>query len=422
MHRLGAACTPRRANSGRDLGFGDDPPMNRHLALLALCQGLFLTNNVTFIAINGLVGLALAPLGWMATLPVTGYVVGGALSTMPVARLQARLGRKRAFQVGLLVAAVSAGVCAWAVVTRDFWLLVGATLVAGFYNANASLYRFAGPELVDPSYKERAISLVLAGGIIGAFAGPNLAAGARDWLAAPFAGAYLALVGVALLSLVAMSLIRFPPHAAPAPGPAGGRPLRELARQPVFIVAVAASALGYGVMNLLMAATPIAMQQCALPFSDAALVLEWHVLGMFVPSFFTGHLIRRFGPLPVMGVGAALNFACVAIALSGVDLMQFLAALFVLGVGWNFLYVGGTTLFTQAYRPEERNRAQGAMDFCVFSTMALTSFASGALVTTQGWQLLNAGSLVPIAIVALALVWLARQPAHGRADAARTAG
>jgi MFS family permease len=386
-------------------------PMNRHLLLLAVCQGLFLTNNVVFIAINGLVGLALAPLGWMATLPVSGYVVGAALSAMPVARLQARVGRKRAFQVGLVVAALSSALCALAVAIGSFWLLVAATMVAGFYSANAALYRFAGPELVAPQHKERAISLVLAGGIAGAFIGPNLASAARGWLAVPFAGAYLALVGVALLSLAVLSFIRFPEHVPPAGGISGGRPLAELARQPVFGVAIVAAALGYGVMNLLMAATPIAMQQCQHPFESAALVLEWHVLGMFVPSFFTGHLIKRFGALPVMTVGVLLNLVCVAVALSGVDLMQFLVSLFALGVGWNFLFTGGTTLFTQAYRPEEKNKAQGAMDFCVFSTMAVSSFASGAMVTTQGWAWLNLGSLLPIALVALALAWLAARRA-----------
>ena len=167
-----------------------------------------------------------------------------------------------------------------------------------------------------------------------------------------------------------------------------------------------AAALGYGVMNLLMAATPIAMQHHGLPFADAALVLEWHVLGMFVPSFFTGHLIKRFGALPIMAIGVLLNFACTAVALSGIELMQFLIALFVLGVGWNFLYVGGSTLLTDTYRIEEKNKAQGAMDFCVFSTMAITSFASGALVTTQGWTWLNVGSLLPTALIGVALVWL----------------
>ena len=385
----------------------DDRYMNRQLLLLVLCQGLFLTNNVVFIAINGLVGLSLAPLAWMATLPVTGYVVGGALSTILVARTQARWGRRRSFQLGLVVAAIASALCAYAAVTRNFWLLVAATVIAGYYSANAALYRFAGPELVAPAFKERAISLVLAGGIVGAFAGPNLASATRSLLAVPFAAAYVALVAVALLSLAALSLIRFPTHVAQQPGVGSGRPLGEIARQPVFIVAVIAAALGYGVMNLLMAATPIAMQRCGLPFSEAALVLEWHVLGMFVPSFFTGHLIKRFGALPIMAIGVLLEAACIAVALSGIDLMQFLVALFTLGVGWNFLYIGGTTLLTATYRPEEKNKAQGAMDFCVFSTMALTSFASGALVTTQGWTWLNLGSLPIVALIGVALFWLA---------------
>ena len=383
--------------------------MNRNLFLLALCQGLFLTNNVVFVAINGLVGLSLAPRSWMATLPVTGYVLGSALSTILVARLQARLGRKRSFQIGLLVAAASAALCAYAAASQSFWLLVMATVIAGFYAANASLYRFAGPELVAPSFRERAISLVLAGGIVGAVVGPNLASATRSLLPVPFVGAYLSLIVVALLSLLALSFVRFAAHVTPRRGADSGRPLSQIARQPVFIVAVAASALGYGVMNLLMAATPIAMAQCKHPFESAALVLEWHVLGMFVPSFFTGQLIRRFGELPIMTVGALLNFACVAVALSGVDLMQFLTALFLLGVGWNFLYVGGTTLLTSAYRAEEKNKAQGAMDFCVFSTMAISSFSSGALITTQGWVWLNLGSLVPLSLVGAALAWLALQ-------------
>jgi MFS family permease len=381
--------------------------MNRALLLLALCQGFFLTNNVVFIAINGLVGLALAPASWMATLPVTGYVVGGALSAGLVAKTQSHFGRKRSFQFGLIVAALSAALCAYAAVTQNFWLLVAATVVAGYYNANAALYRFAGPELVAPAFKERAISLVLAGGIIGAFAGPNLASATRSLLPVPFAAAYLALVGVALLALAVLSLIEFPPHQAPAPGARSGRPLSEIMRQPVFIVAAAAGALGYGVMNLLMAATPIAMARCGLPFSDAALVLEWHVLGMFVPGFFSGHLIKRFGALPIMGVGVLLNLVCIAVALSGVELMQFLVALFTLGVGWNFLFVGGSSLLTEAYRPEEKIKTQGAMDFCVFSTMAVTSFASGALVTTRGWDWLNVGSLPAVALIAAALLWLA---------------
>lgn len=385
--------------------------MNRKLFLLALCQGLFLTNNVTFIAINGLVGLAIAPLGWLATLPVTGYVVGAALSTAPVARMQRRLGRKRSFQIGLLVAATSAALCALAAATQQFWLLVTATMVAGYYSANASLYRFAAPELAAPGFKEKAISLVLAGGIVGAVIGPNLANATRDLMAAPYVGAYLALIAVALLSLAIMHFIEFPPHQAPAAGAASGRPLSALARQPVFAVAVAGAALGYAVMNLLMAATPLAMQIVEHPFSHIAVVLEWHVLGMFVPSFFTGHLIKRWGTLPVMGAGVALMVGCVLIALSGVELMQFVLALLLLGIGWNFLYIGGSTLLTAAYLPEEKNKAQGAMDFCVFASVAASSFASGVLVTTRGWTWINLGSLLPLALLAAALIWMARRPA-----------
>ncbi len=391
--------------------------MNRNLWLLAICQGLFLTNNVTFIAINGLVGLRIAPLGWMATLPVMGYVVGGALATGLVARSQQRFGRRGSFQIGLAVALGSALLCAFAAVTENFWLLCFATVVAGYYSANASLYRFAAAELAGPEWREKAVSLVMAGGLIGAVLGPNLATATREALTVPFAGAYVALAAVALLSMLVMRFIEFPPALPRRQGAAAGRPLGEIMRQPVFIVAAAAGALGYGVMNLLMAATPIAMQVCSLPFSDAALVLEWHVIGMFAPGFFTGHLIRRFGALPVMGVGLALNLACIVVALSGVDLHNFLVALFLLGVGWNFLFTGSTTLSLTAYTPEERDRAQGALNFCVFGTLAVTSFASGVLVTTQGWQLLNYGSLVPVAITGAALLWLAQRNRRAAAAA-----
>ena len=382
--------------------------MNRPLWLLAICQGLFLTNNVTFIAINGLVGLSMAPLGWMATLPVMGYVVGGALSTGLVAKTQGRYGRKVSFRLGLLVALLSALLCAYAAVSHNFWLLCTATVVAGYYNANAGLYRFAAAELALPEWREKAVSLVMAGGLLGAVLGPNLAQYTRTMMDVPFAGAYIALAGVALLSMVVLSFIEFPP--APIKKSAqGGRPLREIMRQPAFIVAAATGALGYGVMNLLMAATPLAMQQCNLPFSDVALVLEWHVIGMFAPGFFTGHLIKRFGTLPIMGVGVALNAACIGVALTGVDLHQFLIALFLLGVGWNFLFTGSTTLSLQTYTPEEKDRAQGALNFFVFATLALSSFASGVLVTTRGWELLNLGSLVPVALTGAALGWLGLQ-------------
>ena len=207
--------------------------------------------------------------------------------------------------------------------------------------------------------------------------------------------------------MVLMALMKFPPVPAKVAGAPQGRKMGEIMRQPLFIVSTLGAALGYGVMNLLMAATPLAMQQCGLSFDDVAFVLEWHVIGMFAPGFFTGGWIKRFGTLPVMGVGVLLNLVCIAVALSGVELHQFGIALFLLGVGWNLIFTGSTTLALGAYRPEEKDRAQAAINFCVFTVMAVTSFASGALITTRGWALLNWGSLVPLVLTALALAWLA---------------
>ncbi|NBO89419.1 MAG: MFS transporter, partial [Betaproteobacteria bacterium] len=261
--------------------------MNVNLVLLCLAQGLFLTNNITFVAINGLVGLSLAPVGWMATLPVMGYVVGSALSTGVVARSQARWGRRASFQLGLLVALASCGLGVYAVMHHLFWLLVLTTVVAGYYSANAQLYRFAAAELCDPAFREKAVSLVMAGGLLGAVIGPNLATYTRNMLDVPFAGAYAALAVVALVALVIISFIRFPATPVQQAKRDEGRSLREIARQPTFVVAALTGALSYGVMNLLMAATPLAMQVCGLSFENTALVLQWHVIGMFAPGFFT---------------------------------------------------------------------------------------------------------------------------------------
>ena len=383
--------------------------MNKNLWLLAIAQGLFLANNVTFIAINGLVGLSLAPYPWMATLPVMGYVVGGALSTGLVAESQRRWGRKVSFQLGLLVALLSACLGILAVEQQWFWLLVATTVVAGYYSANGHLYRFAAAELSDGGHREKAVSLVMAGGLIGAVIGPNLANHSKALLAMPFAGAYLALGVLAIIALALISQIDFPPVPEKTPHADQGRPLMEIMTQPVFMVSALAASISYGVMNLLMAATPLAMQVCGMPFSDTALVLEWHVIGMFAPGFITGSLIRRFGVLNIMGVGVLLNLACILIAINGNDLHHFVSALFLLGVGWNFLFTGSTTLSLDAYRPEEKDRAQAAINFCVFAVMSLSSFASGALLTTQGWHWLNIGSIVPVLLTGIALAWLARQ-------------
>ncbi len=389
--------------------------MNKNLWFLTLAQGLYLTNNVTFIAINGLVGFALAPEPWLATLPVMAYVVGSAMATTLVAKVQQRLGRKRSFQIALLVALFSSLLCAFATLEKQFWLLNLGTVIAGFYNANAQLYRFAAAELADKTAREKAISWVLAGGILGAVLGPNMASWTRDWFMQPFAGAYITLAGVAVIAFGVISQIQFPEKRMD-PNQEPGRPLSEIMRQPLFIVCTLTAALAYGVMNLLMAATPLAMEACQFSFDKTAWVLEWHVIGMFAPGFFTGALIKRIGVMWVLRMGVALNVACVMIALSGITFFHFLTALFLLGVGWNFLFTSSTALALEAYRPSERDKAQGAINFFVFLATALSALSSGVLITTQGWTLLNLGSIVPLTIIALALIWLGvqRKPAKAQ--------
>ena len=382
---------------------------NKNLVMMIICQGLFLTNNVTFAAINGLVGFSLTPIPWLATLPLMGYVVGGALSTSLVAETQRRYGRKKSFQFGIIVAVLSALLCALAVSLHSFALLITGTVVAGYYNANGQIYRFAAPELTHPSMREKAVSWVLAGGLIGGVFGPGMTILTKDALSVPFMGPYLALSVIGVVAYLLMHQIHFPDDSRTEAPKKSGRPLAEIIRQPLFIVSALGASMGYGIMNLLMAATPLAMDVCGFPFSDAALVLQWHVIGMFAPGFFTGSLIKKFGAIKIMTVGLGLNLLCIAIALSGVELHHFLAALFMLGVGWNFLFIGSTTLVLNAYKPEEKDKAQGAINFCVFAVMAVTSISSGALLTTKGWDWMNYGSLIPVALIGLGLVWLISQ-------------
>src|SRR5699024_8479000 len=281
--------------------------MNFQLLLLALCQGLFLVNNVTFIAINGLVGLQLAPYNWMATLPIMGYVVGGALAAPLVARTQMQWGRRVSFQIGLVIAFGSALLAALAAQTQNFWLLMLATIIAGYYYANGQLYRFAAAELTTPDWHEKAVSLVLAGSILGAVVGPNMASWTRGLLPTPFVGAYLTLAIVAILAMIIMAFIQFPADPMQGKQREPGRSAAELLKQPVFLVATLGAAVGYGVMNLLMAATPLAMQVYEFEFSATATVLQWHVIGMYAPGFFTGHLIKHFDSQKIMGKWVVIN-------------------------------------------------------------------------------------------------------------------
>jgi MFS family permease len=383
-----------------------DRTARRNVGLLAACQAMLFTNNTTLIAINGLAGLALAPHMALATLPVTCWILGGAIATMPASLHMKRVGRQRGLTSGIFWGLAGSLICAAAIWQQAFWLLCFGTLVWGVYNAYGQYYRFAAADMAHADYKATAISLVLAGGLVGGIIGPNLSRYTIDMLGPKFMGAYLALIVFAVAAGILLRFVRIPNPTA-AEQAASGRPLREIAAQPKFVVAVLSGALGYGVMNFLMTSTPIAMGVCGHPYSDAAFVISSHVVGMFAPSFFTGALIRRFGVLSVMFVGALLNLGSIGIALSGVAVAHFWFALVLLGVGWNFLYIGGTTLLTETYRPEERAKAQGANDQAIFIMMAMSSFISGLTVTGAGWTMVNLAALPLVALVAVAIGWYA---------------
>jgi MFS family permease len=370
------------------------------MGLLALMQALMLCNNVTLIAINGLAGFILADNKLLATLPVTGYVLGGAVWSMPAAAIMRSKGRRYGYTVGSIAAMIGSLIGWFAMQEKSLALLCFATFICGIYNAFGASLRFAAADVADaykPSFRARAISLVLAGGIIGGIIGPETAKWSRTALSTPFAGTYLTLVGFAMVSLILAQFLRLPVLAIPASA-APPRPLREILKQPTCWAAIACMA---------MAATPLAMEACKHPFAAAAFVLEWHIIGMFGPGLFTGNLIQRFGILPIILVGCVLSIACIMVALSGVEIMQFTIALFLLGIGWNFMYTGGTTLLTTCYKPQEKNKVQGFADSCVFTLMVTSSASSGALLHANGWAILNWLSLPIVALIFALMLWLA---------------
>ena len=389
----------------------------RNVGLLAACQALLFTNNSTLIAINGLAGLALAPYVALATLPVTCWVLGGAIGTMPASLHMRRVGRQRGLMSGTAWGIVGALICATAIWLQSFWTLCFGTLVFGVYNAYGQYYRFAAADVASGDFKATAISLVLAGGLVGGIIGPTSSRWTIDLAGPKFMASYLVLIGFAVATMLLLSRIRIPTPSA-AERSASGRPLAEIAAQPKYIVAVLGAAIGYGVMNFLMVSTPIAMQICGHPYSAATFVISSHIVGMFGPSFITGPLIKRVGALPVMFAGALFNLAAIAVALSGITVTQFWWAMVLVGVGWNFLYIGGTTLLTETYRPEERAKAQGLNEQVIFITMTISSLSSGVTVATAGWERVNLIALPLVSVVAVALAWYAL---HNRARKAASA-
>lgn len=378
----------------------------RNVLLLACCQVLLFTNNVTLISVNGLAGHALADNKALATLPVTGYVVGAALFTFPASLWMKRMGRRAGFLTGSVLGIAGAAIASVGVANGSFVTLIVGTLVLGAYNAFGQYYRFAAADASPGSNKARAISLVMAGGLVGGLIGPEQSKHTRELVQPTFVASYASLMVFCLIAMAIQSRLRIP---APKPEEADGpvRPLREIVAQPAFVVAVAVAALGYGVMNLLMTSTPLAMGFCGHPYAAAASVIAAHVVAMFGPSFFTGSLIQRFGVLRVILTGVIAMFGAVAIALSGQQVAHFWLSLTLLGVGWNFMYVGGTTLLTEAYRPSEKAKAQGVNEILVFCTVAGSSAASGVLVNAAGWNTLNVVALPILCVAGAAALWLA---------------
>jgi MFS family permease len=391
-------------------------PEKRNVALLASAQALLFTNNVTLIALNGLAGYQLAADKSFATLPVTTQIIGSALAAMPASNLMQKIGRRAGFQLGTLLGFFGGAIATYGIYARSMTLLCLGTFVLGIYAAFGQFYRFAAADSAQPAFKAKAISLVVAGGLVGGIIGPALSKWTRNLASVEFLASYASLMGFCVLTALLLAGLNIPkPQAAASDAPA--RPLREVAAQPVFIVATVASAFGYGVMNFLMTATPLAMGVCGHPYGAAADVISAHVIAMFAPSFFTGSLIQRFGPHKVILTGVLILFGCTVVALSGVDVAHFWWSLVLLGLGWNFMFVGGSTMLTETYRPSERARAQGLHDLLVFVTTATSSFASGLILKNNGWAMLNYVAIPFIAAAGIAVLWLhARQPAAAPAE------
>ncbi|MEO7405263.1 MAG: MFS transporter [Burkholderiales bacterium] len=391
--------------------------VKKNVGVLAACQALLFTNNSTVIAVNGLAGYALATNKAYATLPVTGWIVGAAATSFLASMLMKKVGRRIGFSIGAIIGMIGAGLAALAISMQSLAMLTAATFVFGTYNAFGALYRFAAADSAPADFKAKAISLVLAGGLVGGLVGPQVSTFTIDMFSTRFMGAYLALIGFMILAMLVLQLLDIPPPSDEEKAE-GGRPLKEIMVQPNFIIAAMSGAFGYGVMNLLMVATPLEMTMvCGHPYGAAALVIGSHVVGMFAPSFFTGSLIKRFGTLNVMMFGALLLLVTVGIALSGITVAHFWFALVLLGIGWNFIYIGATNLLTDCYKPNEKNKTQGANDSIIFITMVLSSFTSGFMLNKNGWAMLNYVSGSVVLGIVIVIVWGMMRPAPRPATA-----
>jgi MFS family permease len=389
---------------------------HRNVLLLALCQTLFMSSQTTVAFSGGLVGNMLADDKSLATLPLTCMILGVALSTLPVSLYMRRVGRKHGFMTGAVLGLIGTATASLAIWLGSFWLFCAGMTALGVYNATCQYYRFAAADAAEPAFRARAISYVIAGGVAAAIIGPELGKWTEQMFPPfTFLGCFIALFLLCLAAMALQTRLTLPQQTEAVRG-SSGRPLAQIARQPVFIVAALAGALSFGVMNLVMTATPLAMLACGFASRDSGTVIQWHALGMFAPSFFTGHLMQRFGTLNVMAVGALMLFGCAGFTLSGIDLMNFLIGNLLLGVGWNFLFIGATTLITEIHTVEERAKVQGLNEFLVFGTTATTSFLSGKTLFVGGWTIVNIVTLPMTALALAAVLWLMlnrrSMPAH----------
>lgn len=382
----------------------------RNIPLLALCQAMFMSGTSLMVATTALVGFSLADDKAYASLPFTLQLLATMFTSIPAAMLMAKIGRKYTFLLGTIIAMIGAAICAIAVIQHQFLLFILGSILIGIYSGFSNFYRFTAADSVDKEHKSRAISYVLAGGVIAAIIGPNLANHTRDLISgAAFAASYTAIIGLYILSFIFLSFLDLPHQKQSNEHKKdSGRPLLTIAKQPQFIISLVCGMLGYATMTLLMTATPLAMQHNHHVYSDTAFVIQWHVLGMFAPSFFTGHLIKRFGVLNIMFYGALFGAACIIINLNGTSVNHFWFALFLLGVSWNFLFIGATTLLTETYTDKERFKAQAFNDFLVFSVVAMASLFAGILHHKFGWQFVNYIAIPAIIGILISLVWLYR--------------
>jgi len=382
--------------------------------LLSLCTAWMFIGSTLLITVSALIGFELTPDKRLATLPMALQFLSIMLAGVPASLFMGRYGRKPGFLLAAVIGVAGSIIAIVAIIKGHFIGYCIATLCFGTFTAFGNHYRFTASEVVGPALRSRAISMVMAGGVIAAFIGPNLAswsAGLVDGHA--FAGPFVVLIGVYLVSMMTIAFADLPKPVARA-AVAGGRPLSSIAGQPVFIVAVVCQMLGYGTMNLVMTSTPLAMLAHGADLADTAFVIQWHVVAMFAPSFFTGHLVARFGIVPVLAAGVLLGFICVTINLTGESIAHFTASLMLLGISWNFLFVGGTTLLTRAYHPGEQARSQALNDFLVFSTVTLTALSAGTVHHIFGWQIVNLGVTPLLGVTTLAIAWLAVAERRGK--------